>query len=624
VALRPRGEGARRAGVPPRDGARGELVRRPLERRPFADMPLNRGHGRRPLPRLQGGVEVAGRGPCLVGGVGEKADSRRFVPTELLRDVYAAINLTIPPSEIATCMGAFYVAVHAERHLGGAVPFFYDNRAPHLEEELEGWFEGGLDDMALKTAWKWRYFFDSLSQTSKMNNSAQAPFASAPSRDEMPLARPRFVADVRQVDGGHEISVSAHLWKQIGWKGSGEFARETVKALASMASEDAGISRVPLSKAKVESMLSCEDIGGGIGTAMASGDIDGDGFDDVIVGAGCEGRGDNSMNGVVRVGFSTLNGSSRVWKILEGVDSAARFGSSVASGDFDGDGFADLAIGAPLFGKGGVTEFEDFYPKTAIGKVFVYFGPSLERFITISADIGDEYSNFGAFLGSSDCDGDGMADLLVGSRLGSASADQQGIAVVVSGKDSFSKSSNVSVVAKFIGIGTRPYSWFGAAMACGDGKLFVGAPNDRPGSSEIQASGSVFVYDMTFDGHRIDPAPIASLHCNQSSARFGASIKFQGKTGLKRQINSLENLLFVGSPDFTPRSVVQAGSVFVLDNSKLSEGSEIWIESELHYPVALRGNIIGQEVYARLGWDFVVHDGSSMQSLSFLIQQPLS
>ena len=178
-----------------------------------------------------------------------------------------------------------------------------------------------------------------------------------------------------------------------------------------------------------------------LGRTLASGDFDGDGFGDLAamgnhVG-GCAVTVPNSLclenNGYVLVGYGATNVSGieleRIHQDTAGIPGANQvddlFGVAMAVGDFDGDGFDDLAVGVPGKRVNGVDE---------AGAVVVLFGGSggllanAQRSVqltqsSLSGLVLGEGDEFGAALAAGDFDADGVDDLVVGipgKRLGSA------------------------------------------------------------------------------------------------------------------------------------------------------------------------------------------------------------
>ena len=166
------------------------------------------------------------------------------------------------------------------------------------------------------------------------------------------------------------------------------------------------------------------------GSALASGDFDGDGRGDLVVGVPGEGGGAFTGPGAVNVLYGTERGLSRKGDRLfsqdtkgiagDGAEGGDLFGYALAAGDFDRDGRDDLAIGAP-------SETLGLGPDQGQGAVNVLYGSRRglrtkgSQFLHqgkpgIAGDGAEDGDRFGEVLISGDFDGDRRDDLAVGVR----------------------------------------------------------------------------------------------------------------------------------------------------------------------------------------------------------------
>ncbi|MEZ5845078.1 MAG: Ig-like domain-containing protein [Hyphomicrobiaceae bacterium] len=172
------------------------------------------------------------------------------------------------------------------------------------------------------------------------------------------------------------------------------------------------------------------------GASVANaGDINNDGFDDIVVGASRRAGDENSDDGYAYVIYGAANfaatvdlatldvGSGRVLTAGPNFVGAEQFGYAVAGiGDFTGDGIDDLAVGAPTDRTNGSNGTN--------GRVWVFAegGENSRSFEgTLNASIGS------GVAGAGDFNGDGTPDIVIGAWTDSGFASQSGAAYVVYG-----------------------------------------------------------------------------------------------------------------------------------------------------------------------------------------------
>jgi hypothetical protein len=242
------------------------------------------------------------------------------------------------------------------------------------------------------------------------------------------------------------------------------------------------------------------------------GDLDGDGIDDIAVGAPLTPN--SELRGAVWVLFLDENGEVRFHEKISSTDGGFNgalsdgdvFGSSVSAlGDLDGDGIVDLAVGAPGDNDGG-------NGNGAIWILFLNANGSVRDFQKISATEGGlpgdiELSAFGGSIAPvSDLDGDGVGDIAVGSPLEGAEGNAFGtLTILFLNSDGTVKGAQkISQTEGGFNQTLNVGAFFGESVCSlgdldGDGvtDLAVGSRGDDDGSA---SAGAVWVLFMNTNG----------------------------------------------------------------------------------------------------------------------------
>ncbi len=210
-------------------------------------------------------------------------------------------------------------------------------------------------------------------------------------------------------DGFMDIIIGAY------WAYAGErwFAGQTYVIFGS----SSPLSTIDLSTTPADITVCGDDNYDWSGYAVASWDVNGDGFDDIIIGAPGAGPGDDHFSGEIYVIFGSSNPPSEIDLSTTPADITiygeyvwGYFGNAIASGDVNYDGYDDIIIGAYWAGPGGRTYviFGDSYPTP----------PYTIDLNTTPADItvcgAADFDESGWAVASGDVNGDAYDDIIIG------------------------------------------------------------------------------------------------------------------------------------------------------------------------------------------------------------------
>jgi hypothetical protein len=260
------------------------------------------------------------------------------------------------------------------------------------------------------------------------------------------------------------------------------------------------------------------DAGFGIAAGTA-GDVNGDGYSDVIVGAhGYDNGESNEGRAFVYLGSPSGLATVPAWT-AESNQVDTFFGNPLATaGDVNGDGFSDVIVGAQTYDNGHADE----------GAAFLYLGSVAGLGTTPAWRVEGEQSS--ALMGSAvatagDVNGDGFSDVVVGAFRYDHGEIDSGVIFVYHGS-----ATGLSTTPDYTGDDGQPNSGYGVSAATagdmnGDGFSDVAVGAFRHDHGEID-EGAVFVYEGSPTG--LSNNPTWTSEGNQASAEFGNPVGTAG------------------------------------------------------------------------------------------------
>ncbi|MBD3360624.1 hypothetical protein GF366_02355 [Candidatus Peregrinibacteria bacterium] len=271
--------------------------------------------------------------------------------------------------------------------------------------------------------------------------------------------------------------------------------------------------------------------GGQFGADIVSGDINGDGYDDIVVGSPFSSSTQREWNGTVSVIFGKSDFEKEIFDfnqvspdiLISGENSGDQLGSAVALGDYNNDGFDDIAVGA----------FNAKNLDDRTGKVYIFYGRSVwgNQNIDLAFDnpsrelIGKSVNGgFGLSLDTMDLNNDSIDDLFIGAPFVSTSSkNNAGAVYVYSGT---SKGLSSYIMAVFYGL--KNDERFGSAISGGDingdGSTDVVIGAYHANNEDLARSGKAYIYTVfdKFPSAVVNPTHV--LEGLVSNSWFGFSV----------------------------------------------------------------------------------------------------
>lgn len=304
-----------------------------------------------------------------------------------------------------------------------------------------------------------------------------------------------------------------------------------------------------------------------VGRSVASGDVNGDGYDDLITGS------PNNATAAITIvyGSSTVLSSTTLStsnsSIITGNGSTDYLGANLAIGDINGDGYADIAASATGDTTGGAANSGAIY--IIYGQADALTSGALSG-LTNSAKF---YGGFNFVTGTAvdvgDINGDGYDDVVFGSTNDASAGTGGSVSIIYGSTTNYSGSSAITALPKFTAEAANDY--FGTAVAVGNSDadayedIIVGASNNDSGGDNAGAVYLIYGQSTSFSGS------------NSVTGRpewYGEAASDEvGKNVLIADTNADGNGELVVSATGNDDGATSAGAVYVVAGTATQQGS---------------------------------------------------
>ncbi|XP_064605767.1 phosphatidylinositol-glycan-specific phospholipase D-like [Liolophura sinensis] len=542
-----------------------------------------------------------------------------YIPTADLESIYQEFygqNL-LPVNVIVDCTTLLYiVCLEVFRFLIVVVVYFqlfpdYASKSPYLVDKLEDYFLGGLDDMAAQTQDIWQ---DTAFMLEFGTSACRTPYnplyinCDATWTDDKG-GRPRNgYYRLPYLAGLDHSSINITKTKRgVHLSPSKKYLSSYKKLHDEQRTERVGKNTWSAKSTNLDPLYWFSTEYSKLGWSMASGDVNKDGYDDVILGSPGWATTGSIQQGRVYILYGSTDGlptnMTEKMTVIDGpYKGRSKFGSSVAVVDINRDGVADVAVGAPSLSQDG--SYLDYR-----GMVYVYFGNAAGRMaqpnMTISCQA--QFCNWGLTMTTGDLNNDGHPDLLIGSPYALGGGEQRGVVGGLFSSQTYTVPDMVRLTTEqldWVMAGDQDYGWFGSSLVVKNSWIVIGQSvfricaesNCSYSQKDKQSVGRIHILKASSKG----PVLKQTLIGRDEFGQFGTSL------AIGRPYDNQTDVLAVSSTTSSVDGAMfkvkqvwqQAGQIYLYNLTDLCKQQNQLQEQKISSPIA---TFSGNRRFGRFG-----------------------